>query len=86
MTGPRYPLVLDQPFFIEGHWRTVARRAPGDQAACRLPDLPVSHAVQRNMRRLPCVPWTGPDLIEPHATAFEKLHRHAAAIPRPAHA
>ena len=86
VTGPRYPLVHEQPFFTEGHWRRVARLAPGDHADWRPPDLPVSHAVQRNMLRLPAFPWAGPDLIDQYATAFEKVHAHAHAIPRPTHA
>jgi dTDP-4-amino-4,6-dideoxygalactose transaminase len=86
VTGPRYPLVHEQPFFTEGHWRRVARLAPGDHAGWHPPDLPVSHALQRNMLRLPAFPWAGPDLIDQYATAFEKVHRHRGAIPRPAHA
>lgn len=86
VTGPRYPLVHEQPFFSEGHWRRVARLAPGDHADYRLPDLPVSHAVQANMLRLPSFPWAAPDLIEQYAVAFEKVHAAAATLPRPAHA
>lgn len=86
VTGPRYPLVHEQPFFTEGHWRRVARLSPGDHADYRLPDLPVSHAVQANMLRLPSFPWSAPELIEQYAVAFEKVHAAAATLPRPAHA
>lgn len=86
VSGPRYPLVHEQPFFTEGHWRRVARLAPGDHADYRLPDLPLSHAVQANMLRLPVFPWPAPDLVEQYATAFEKVHAAAARLPRPAHA
>jgi dTDP-4-amino-4,6-dideoxygalactose transaminase len=86
VTGPRYPLVHEQPFFTEGHWRRVARLAPGDHADWRVPDLPVSRAVQENMLRLPTFPWAEAALIDQYATAFEKVHAAADRLPRPVHA
>jgi dTDP-4-amino-4,6-dideoxygalactose transaminase len=86
VTGPRYPLVHQQPFFTEGHWRRVARLAPGDHAGWQPPDLPMSAAVQRNMLRLPTFPWAEPALIEQYAQAFEKVHAHASRLPRSTHA
>jgi dTDP-4-amino-4,6-dideoxygalactose transaminase len=86
VTGPRYPLVHQQPFFTEGHWRRVARLAPGDHADWQPPDLPMSAAVQRNMLRLPTFPWAEPALIEQYAQAFEKVHAHASRLPRSTHA
>lgn len=86
VSGPRYPLVHEQPIFTEGHWRTIARLADGDHADWRPPQLPASAAVQRNMLRLPTFPWAEAVLIDQYARAFEKLHAHAGALPRPAHA
>ena len=82
VSGPRYPLVHEQPFFTEGHWRRVARLPAGDHAQWTPPDLPVTAAVQHDMLRLPTFPWADADLIDQYATAFEKIQAHASAVPR----
>lgn len=86
VTGPRYPLVHEQPFFTEGHWRRVARLPAGDHADWQPPELPASAAVQQNMLRLPTFPWAEPALVDQYATAFEKIHAAAGRLRRHAHA
>lgn len=69
---PRYPLLHQQPFFTEGHWRRIGRLAK------TLPDpdprdLPKTTAANRRLLRLPNFP--GPDLglIDQYAAAFRRV-------------
>jgi dTDP-4-amino-4,6-dideoxygalactose transaminase len=76
VTHPRYPLVHQQPFFTEGHWRSIARIA--DPPALVPPSgLPRTAELQRNMLRLPTFPSRHPDLVQQYAAAFEKVHAWA---------
>ena len=86
VSGPRYPLVHEQPLFTEGHWRRIARLAPGDHADWVPPSLPVTRALQANMLRLPAFPWATAELIDQYATAFERVHAHASSLREHAHA
>ena len=86
VTGPRYPLVHEQPLFTEGHWRRIARLQPGDHADWQPPVLPATRALQQHMLRLPTFPWATDELIEQYAAAFEKVQAHAALIPGGGHA
>jgi dTDP-4-amino-4,6-dideoxygalactose transaminase len=86
VTGPRYPLVHEQPLFTEGHWRRIARLQPGDHADWQPPVLPATRALQQHMLRLPAFPWATDELIEQYAVAFEKVQAHAALIPGGGHA
>lgn len=80
VTQPRYPLVHQQPFFTEGHWRQVARL--GDEMRDRnlSPSLPMTDEVQRNVLRLPAFPWAEDALLDEYARAFTKVHAHASAL------
>jgi len=71
---PRYPLLHQQPFFTEGHWKTVGRYPEG----MALPDLasvqlPRTEAANASLIRLPNFshPGSGP-LIEQYAEAFRR--------------
>ena len=76
---PRYPLVHQQPFFTEGHWRTVARLGEMPVSVAGPNDLPVTASLQQNMLRLPCFPSATPRLLEQYADAFEKVCSWAAS-------
>jgi perosamine synthetase len=77
---PRYPLVHQQPFFTEGHYRTVLRADLDD-----LPDyanlrLPATEGGNETLVKLPSFPGAGRDLLDQYARAFEKVITHADAI------
>lgn len=77
---PRYPLVHQQPFFTEGHYRTVLR--------CDRPDLPDYSEVQlplteqgnAELLKLPAFPNAEHELLDQYASAFEKVLAHADEI------
>lgn len=74
VSQPRYPLVHQQPFFTEGHWKAIARLP--DQSGVSvvgLDGLPATAALQQNMLRLPSFPSATPALLEQYADAFEKV-------------
>jgi dTDP-4-amino-4,6-dideoxygalactose transaminase len=76
VTHPRYPLVHQQPFFTEGHWKSVARVA--DPPAMVPPNgLPQTVELQRNLLRLPTFPSRNSDLLHQYAAAFGKVHAWA---------
>jgi dTDP-4-amino-4,6-dideoxygalactose transaminase len=57
---PRYPLLHQQPFFTEGHWRAVGRFPADCQPPELVPaDFAATEAVNNSMMRLPVFP--GPD-------------------------
>lgn len=69
---PRYPLLHQQPFFTEGHWKTIGRYPDG----VVLPDVaafPFTEVMNRRMIRLPnfCHPDAAP-LVEQYAEAFRR--------------
>jgi perosamine synthetase len=77
---PRYPLVHQQPFFTEGHYRRVLRCDRED-----LPDyakirLPVTEAANASMIKLPAFPNADRELLDQYARAFDKVIDHADAI------
>jgi len=77
---PRYPLIHQQPFFTEGHYRRILRSARAD-----LPDyaqlrLPVTESANETMLKLPAFPNAGRELLDQYAHAFDKVVRHAEAI------
>jgi perosamine synthetase len=75
VSQPRYPLVHQQPFFTEGHWRSIARTNSADEFAITPPDgLPATVAHQANLMRLPSFPSATPDLLQQYADAFAKVH------------
>jgi dTDP-4-amino-4,6-dideoxygalactose transaminase len=91
VSHPRYPLLHQQPFFTEGHWKAIARL--GNECSLQVAgphDLPVTAALQRNMLRLPNFPSATPVLLEQYADAFEKVREWALGdaearhVPQPA--
>lgn len=80
---PRYPLLHQQPFFVEGAFRDVMRPAPGTV----LPDyasvsLPVTEKVNAAMMKLPSFPQAGQELLDQYLHAFDKIFTHAGEIAR----
>lgn len=79
VSQPRYPLVHQQPFFTEGHWKSIARLPDADAAAICAPDaLPRTVALQENVLRLPAFPSATPTLLEQYADGFEKVQDWAS--------
>jgi perosamine synthetase len=81
VSQPRYPLVHQQPFFTEGHWKAVAR-LPGERALSAIdPEgLPQTAALQRDMVRLPSFPSATPAILEQYAEGFEKVRESAGLL------
>jgi len=74
VSQPRYPLVHQQPFFTEGHWKAIARLPDERGVSVISPDgLPATAALQQHMLRLPSFPSATPALLEQYAEAFEKV-------------
>lgn len=80
VTAPRYPLVHQQPFFTEGHWRDVSRY-PGAEHDTLVPadGLPKTAALQANVMRLPSFPSASHDLLAQYVEAFTKVHQWATS-------
>jgi dTDP-4-amino-4,6-dideoxygalactose transaminase len=76
VSHPRYPLVHQQPFFTEGHWKRIAR-LPDAPELVPADGLPNTEALQHNMLRLPAFPSNTPELLQQYAVAFEKVHAWA---------
>lgn len=71
---PRYPLLHQQPFFVEGAWRRVAKGVPKELG----PDysqvsLPFTERANRELLRLPSFPFAERDLLGQYADAFRKV-------------
>ncbi len=80
---PRYPLLHQQPFFVEGTFREVMRPVPG----AILPDyasvsLPATEKANAAMMKLPSFPEAEPELLGQYLLAFEKVFAHAGEIAR----
>ena len=81
---PRYPLVHQQPFFTEGHWRTIARLGDDNDATMiNVDGLPLTGARQFNMMRLPNFPSATPALLEQYVDAFTKVRDWAISCAEP---
>jgi dTDP-4-amino-4,6-dideoxygalactose transaminase len=71
---PRYPLLHQQPFFTEGHWRVIGRYPEGmEMPDCGGVSLPGTERANGSLIRLPnfCHPESGP-LIREYAEAFRR--------------
>ncbi len=81
VTVPRYPLLHEQPFFTEGHWRRIARlpRSAADDRKDTT-ELPRTESLQHEFIRLPNLPDADEELVEQYAVAFEKVVGHAETI------
>ncbi|MCZ7627239.1 MAG: hypothetical protein C3F12_00410 [Candidatus Methylomirabilota bacterium] len=81
ISTPRYPLLHQQPFFTEGHYREVARLgcdiALPDYSAVELPN---TERVGATLVKLPSFPNATRDLLDQYIVAFEKVLRYATEI------
>lgn len=77
---PRYPLIHQQPFFTEGHYRRVLRSDRADLPDYAQVRLPVTESANDTMLKLPAFPNAGRELLDQYAHAFDKVVRHAEAI------
>ncbi|MEJ2392673.1 MAG: DegT/DnrJ/EryC1/StrS family aminotransferase [Gammaproteobacteria bacterium] len=77
---PRYPLLHQQPFFTEGHYRRILRCDRDDLPDYARVSLPVTERVNDTMIKLPAFPNAEHALLEQYAHAFEKVVTHADAI------
>jgi dTDP-4-amino-4,6-dideoxygalactose transaminase len=81
VSAPRYPLVHEQPFFTEGHWKRIARLPDGHPALeMEMPELPRTASYTHRMLHLPCFPNAEHDLLDQYLAAFAKVTAHADAI------
>lgn len=69
---PRYPLLHQQPFFTEGHWRGVGRFdhdvSDPDPSA-----LPRTSSANERLIRLPNFPGEDNGIVDQYVAAFEKV-------------
>ncbi|MCP5023021.1 MAG: DegT/DnrJ/EryC1/StrS family aminotransferase [bacterium] len=70
---PRYPLVHQQPFFTEGHWKQIARLPEGSHAEIADPEE-FSQTARGNARmlRLPAFPGQDQGIIDAYIEAFRQ--------------
>jgi dTDP-4-amino-4,6-dideoxygalactose transaminase len=81
--APRYPLLHQQPFLTEGHFREIARPAPGTPVPQYRPDaLPRTEAASRTLLKLPSFPHAPRAILDQYAAAFEKVVSRAADVAR----
>ena len=78
---PRYPLLHQQPFFTEGHFRTIARLpesiTPPDYKANALPRTEVEGQF---LLQLPSFPNADRRILDQYIEAFDKVLSHASSI------
>ena len=80
MSAPRYPLLHQQPFFTEGHYRAVARIADRGTQDPATPSLPQTERANGELIRLPSFPNAERALVDQYAHAFEKVLAHQTTI------
>lgn len=73
VAAPRYPLLHEQPFFTEGHWREVARAPVPDDV--ERPPLERTGVENGRLLRLPNFPGEDNGIIDQYAEAFARAAR-----------
>ncbi len=69
---PRYPLLHQQPFFTEGHWKAIARFPEGCGAEIASPgEFAQTAAGNARLLRLPAFPGQDHGIIDAYIKAFE---------------
>lgn len=81
ISAPRYPLLHQQPFFTEGHWKQIMRL----EETADLPDysrytLPNTEAESGQLLKLPVFPNEDNGLLDEYINAFRKVLTHKEAI------
>jgi perosamine synthetase len=72
VAAPRYPLLHQQPFFTEGHWRSIAR-VEGASEMTAPEDLQATAAENARLIRLPNFPGDDNGILDQYAQAFAKV-------------
>lgn len=81
VSAPRYPLLHQQPFFTEGHWKQVLRAAPRDPERLYDPDaLPRTVRDSASLLRLPAFATADREVLDQYAEAFAVVHANADQI------
>ncbi len=81
---PRYPLLHQQPLFVEGRWADVARLrgGPGELPVYDPRALPRTEAGNGSLLKLPSFPRADERLLDQYAMAFEKVLSQPDVLPR----
>jgi hypothetical protein len=77
--APRYPLVHEQPFFTEGHWKRVLR-APVPERVYEPGALHKTRDYGLTLLRLPAFPSAGREILDQYIEAFRRVLAHAGEI------
>jgi dTDP-4-amino-4,6-dideoxygalactose transaminase len=74
VSAPRYPLLHEQPFFTEGHWRRILRVPPRQaDLGCPPECLARTRAYSRQLLRLPTFPTGDRAILDQYLHAFRKV-------------
>lgn len=78
---PRYPLLHQQPFFTEGHFKKIARLGSDITPPVYRPNaLPQTEKGNQNLIKLPSFPNADQAILDQYLEAFEKILEHAEEI------
>ena len=81
VSAPRYPLVHEQPFFTEGHWKRILRATPRQADLSYTPDaLHRTRDHARGLLRLPAFPHADGAILDQYLQGFRKVLASADAI------
>ena len=71
---PRYPLLHQQPLFVEGAWQEIARLSPDRDLPAYDPNaLPYTQSANEALIKLPSFPNAGREILDQYIHAFEKV-------------
>ena len=74
VSAPRYPLVHEQPFFSEGHWKRILRATPRVEDHHYDPDtLERTRDFSSSLLRLPTFPSGDRAILDQYLLAFRKV-------------
>ena len=74
VAAPRYPMLHQQPFFVEGHWNSIARLENGlAQYDYKQVSLPVTESESQLMIRLPSFATASREFLDQYIEAFRKV-------------
>lgn len=72
VAAPRYPMLHEQPFFTEGHWKAIGRLQP-EAADVERPPLESTARENGRLIRLPNFPWEDNGIIDQYIAAFRSV-------------
>lgn len=77
---PRYPLLHQQPFFTEGHFREILRLDPAQTPDYTNVRLPRTEAFNGTLLKLPVFTRPAPEIVAAYQAAVRKVGRHQQRI------